>query len=105
MIGFAKKAGKTASGEGISLENIKSGKAKLVILASDASENTAKRIRDKSKNRNISVIEILDRKELGKAIGTEERVVVSILDKGFADSIKTIVGGSMHGENTNLSTC
>ena len=93
MIGFAKKAGKIASGEGITLENIKKNRTKLVILAKDASENTSKRIKDKAKYRDIAFIEILDRKELGKAIGNEERVVISIIDKNFSESIKMIAGG------------
>lgn len=102
MLGFAKKSGKLASGEGITLENIKNGKALVVILAKDASENTSKRIRDKANYRDILVIDILDRKEIGQATGVAERVVVSITDRGFADSIKTITGGSMHEEDTNI---
>ena len=83
MLGFAKKAGKITSGEGITLENLKNGRVKLVILASDASANTSKRI---------------------KAMGGEERVVVGITDRGFADSIKKIVGGEQHGKDTNTQT-
>lgn len=98
MLGFAKKAGKIASGEGISLENIKKNKAKLIILANDASENTSKRIKDKAKYRNIEVIDILNRKEIGKAIGSEDRVVISVLDKGFAESLKKIMGGILVDE-------
>lgn len=101
MLGFAKKAGKISSGEGITLENIKKDKALVVVLANDASENTSKRIKDKASYRNIEVIQLLNRKELGRAIGVDERVVISITDKGFAQSIKTIVGGNLHGENTN----
>lgn len=104
MLGFAKKAGKITSGEGITLENIKNGRVRLVILASDASNNTAKRIRDKASYRNIKVIECLDRYEIGNAIGIDERVVVGIIDKGFADSIKKIVGGEEHGKDTNTQT-
>lgn len=102
LLGFAKKAGKLASGEGITLENIKNKKALIVILASDASENTSKRIKDKARYRGIPVVEDLTRQELGKAIGVGDRVVVSITDKGFADSIRTIIGGNMHEENKNI---
>lgn len=104
MLGFAKKAGKITSGEGITLENLKNGRVKLVILASDSSNNTSKRIKDKASYRNIQVIEDLDRYEIGNAIGTEERVVVGITDKNFADSIKKIVGGEQHGKDTNTQT-
>ena len=40
LIGFAKKCGKAFSGEEITLEKIKSKKAKIVFIASDASGNT-----------------------------------------------------------------
>lgn len=105
MLGFAKKAGKITSGEGITLENIKNGRVKLVLLASDASPNTSKRIKDKASYRNIQVIEILDRYEIGKAMGIEERVVVGITERGFAESIKKIVGGEENGKDTNTQTC
>lgn len=99
MLGFAKKSGNLLSGEGITLENIKKNKVKVVILANDASENTAKRIKDKAGYRGIPVVELLTREELGKAIGGQERVVVSITDLKFAQSILVIVGGNRHGEN------
>lgn len=101
MLGFAKKAGKITSGEGITLENLKNGRVKLVVLANDASLNTAKRIKDKAGYRNIQVVESLDRYEMGKAIGIDERVVIGITDRGFADSIKKIVGGEQVGKDTN----
>ncbi len=101
MLGFAKKAGKLSSGEGITLENIKNNKALLVILASDASDNTAKRIRDKAAYRNIMVVEELNRKEIGTATGVGDRVVVSITDDNFARSIKAILGGNVDGKNKN----
>ena len=39
LIGLATKAGKTASGEFLTEREVKSGKAALVIVAGDASEN------------------------------------------------------------------
>ena len=44
LIGLATKAGKTASGEFLTEREVKSGKAALVIVAGDASENTKKKI-------------------------------------------------------------
>ena len=52
LIGFAYKSRKMVSGEGITLEAIKKNKVKLVFLASDASENTRKRM-ERSINRRI----------------------------------------------------
>ena len=43
LIGLAMKAGQVVSGEFSVEKCIKSGKAKLVIIATDASENTKKK--------------------------------------------------------------
>ena len=43
MIGLATKAGKTVTGEFMSEKAVKEGKACLVIVASDASDNTKKK--------------------------------------------------------------
>ena len=43
LLGLCKKAGKTGSGEFQCEEAIRSGRARLVLLAADASENTRKR--------------------------------------------------------------
>ena len=43
MLGMAAKAGKTASGEFMTENAVKSGEAALVIVAEDASDNTKKK--------------------------------------------------------------
>ena len=43
LIGLAMKAGKCVSGETMTESETKSGKAKFVIVAGDASENTKKK--------------------------------------------------------------
>lgn len=99
LIGFAYKSRNLVSGEGITLEEIKKNKVKLVFLSKDASENTGKRIKDKSTARNILVCEIFDRYELGKAIGKDERVVIGITDRSFSNSMLTILGGEACAED------
>lgn len=93
LVGFAYKSRKMVSGEGITLEHIKKEKVRLVFLSKDASDNTAKRIKDKAASRDIPVCEFFDRYEMGKAIGKEERVVIGITDKNFANSMLTLLGG------------
>lgn len=90
------------SGEGITLEQIKKNKVKLVLLSKDASENTAKRIKDKSNSRSIRVCEEFDRCELGSAIGKDERVVIGITDGHFADSIAKLLGGEACAEDESI---
>ena len=50
MIGLAQKAGKIVSGEFATEKAVKTGKAALVIVAGDASENTKKHLVMQSAN-------------------------------------------------------
>ena len=70
MIGLATKAGKVASGEFCTEKEVKSGRAYLVIVADDASDNTKKKY------------------TLGHAMGKEFRASLVILDEGFAKGIR-----------------
>ncbi len=99
LIGFAYKSRKMVSGEGITLESIKKDKVKLVFLASDSSENTRKRIKDKCSYRDIIVNEDLNRQQIGKAIGKEERVVIGITDEEFSQSMLKLLGGGAYAKD------
>ena len=46
LIGLATKAGQTASGEFMTEREVKTGRAALVIVAGDSSDNTKKKFRD-----------------------------------------------------------
>ena len=48
LIGIAKKAGKIAAGEFQTENAVKAGKASLVIISEEASENTKKKFRNMS---------------------------------------------------------
>ena len=87
MLGIAKKAGKLASGEFLTEEAVRSGKAKLVIVSEEASENTKKRFRDKTTFYQVPLYERFDMVTLGKAIGCEARAVISVNDAGIARTI------------------
>lgn len=88
-MGLAMRAGKLAFGEEGVLKAIRSGQARLVVLAEDASDNTRKKFQDKCRHYNVALSESFSRYELGAAIGKEERVLVAVLDSGLAQRIKT----------------
>lgn len=90
MLGISLKAGKLKTGEGV-IDSIRSKKAKLVIIAADASERTKKTITDKAKFYNIDCIIRSTSAEISKAIGKNNRVAVSILDQKLAEKIKMIM--------------
>ena len=85
MLGMAMKAGKVVSGEEMTLASIKSGKAQLVIIASDASDNTRKLFQDKCAFYKVPTAEFGTKTELGWAIGKAERSALAIEDKGLAE--------------------
>ena len=88
LIGLAMKAGRCTSGEMMTESETKSGRARLVIIASDASENTKKKFRDMCKFYEVPIYIYGDKDTLGHAMGKEFRASLAILDKGFADGIR-----------------
>jgi ribosomal protein L7Ae-like RNA K-turn-binding protein len=91
LLGLANRARKIISGEELSVKEIRSGKARLILLSADASANTAKKITDKCKSYEVPLKIIENREILGHAIGKEARVVVAILDQGFAKKLMTLL--------------
>ena len=87
LIGLAMKAGRCTSGEMMTESETKSGRARLVIIASDASENTKKKFRDMCKFYEVPIYIYGDKDTLGHAMGKEFRASLAILDEGFADGI------------------
>ena len=88
LVGLATKAGKTVSGEFMTEKEVKSGKAALVIVADDASDNTKKKFRDMCEFYKVPIYFYADKDTLGHAMGKEFRASLAILDEGFADGIQ-----------------
>ncbi|MDZ5473438.1 YlxQ family RNA-binding protein [Bacillus sp. 31A1R] len=91
LLGLANRARKIISGEELSVKEIQNRKAKLVLLSADASANTNKKVTDKCKSYNIPYKLVENRFLLGQAIGKEARVVVAVLDEGFAKKLMTLL--------------
>lgn len=94
LLGLAKKAGKLKSGEFSVETEIKKGKAKLVVVASDSSENTKKKYNDYCSFRKVPIFFYGDKESLGKCIGAEFRAAVVVTDEGFANGIIKAFGNS-----------
>lgn len=87
LLGLAQKAGKIASGELAVEKSIKSGKAKLIIIAADSSDGTKKRYRDMSQYYQVPLYEILTKQQLGSCIGKEYRAALTIADAGLTKAV------------------
>ena len=85
---LAQKAGKIASGDFAVKSALKGGKVKLLIIASDASDNSKKDIYYLAGLYSVKTIEILDREQLGMAIGKAKRTAIAVLDANFANMMK-----------------
>ena len=90
MLGLAQCAGKTISGESFCIDAIRNKSAHVVFLASDAGVNTTKKITDKAKYYNVVLDNRFSSSELSGAIGKNNRMVIGVLDIGFAKKMKEI---------------
>lgn len=88
LIGLATRARKVVSGEFGTEAEVKAGKAYLVIVATDASDNTKKKFKNMCAFRKLPIYICSDKVTLGHAMGKEFRASLAVLDKGFANEIK-----------------
>ena len=87
MIGLATRSGNVVSGEFSTEKAVKTGRAHLVIVAGDASDNTKKKFSNMCSFYQVPIIFLNEKKELGHAMGKEFRASLAILDLGFANGI------------------
>ena len=87
LLGLAARARKLASGDAV-LQAVRQNKAKLVLLSTDCSRNSQKKIQDIC--RFYGVVCIVDGTvdELSAALGQPHRIAVAVLDEGFARSMQ-----------------
>jgi ribosomal protein L7Ae-like RNA K-turn-binding protein len=88
QLGLTMRAGKLVTGDEGVFKAIRSGEAKLVIIAEDASENTSKKFQDKCQFYGIPLMQMGSKVELGGSIGKEMRVILGVLDGGFAQMLQ-----------------
>lgn len=87
-IGLATKAGKLLSGEFSTEKAVKEGKAQLVIVAADASDNTKKMFTNMCTYYKVPIYFFSDKIKLGHAMGKEFRASLVLLDKGLAGMVE-----------------
>lgn len=92
LISLATRAGLCVSGEFMTEREVKAGTAALVIVASDASDNTKKQFRDMCGFYQVPIYVYGDKDTLGHAMGKEFRASLAILDEGFAKGIQKQLG-------------
>jgi ribosomal protein L7Ae-like RNA K-turn-binding protein len=88
LLGIAMKSKNLVSGEFQTLEAVRSKKAYLVIISTDATDNTRKLFNDKCAFYEIPVVEYGLKEDLGRAIGKDLRSSLAVCDAGLAAAIK-----------------
>ncbi|MEG0369154.1 MAG: ribosomal L7Ae/L30e/S12e/Gadd45 family protein [Hungatella sp.] len=97
LIGLATKAGKIASGEFSTEKAVKDGKACMVVISEEASDNTRKMFTNMCTYYQVPIYFWGKKDELGHAMGKESRASLAVLDVGLAKAIvkqMNINGGS-----------
>ncbi len=84
MLSLATKAGKTATGEFSTEKAVKEGRAYLVVVAQDASDNTKKKFQNMCEYYHVTMKVFSDKVSLGNACGKEFRASLAVTDQGLA---------------------
>ena len=87
LLGLTAKAGKAASGEFACEKAVKTGTARLLVVAADSSGNTRKKFEDMCRFYETPLLFYADRDALGQGIGKDYRACVAVLDEGLAAAI------------------
>ncbi len=87
MLGLAARSRNLVSGEFMTEKAVKEGKAKLVIVSEEASENTKKQFTNMCSFYEVPIYFYGTKQELGHYIGKEFRASAAVTDEGFAKSI------------------
>ena len=94
LLGIAQRGRNIVSGEFATEKAIKEGTAKLVIVAGDASDNTKKHFHDMCAYRELPIIELENKDDVGHAIGKQMRASLALTDDGIASAIMKLVNES-----------
>lgn len=102
LLGMATRARMVQSGEFMVENAVKQQKAKLVLVAGDASDNTKKLFQNKCDYYKVPLYIRSNKEELGHAIGCESRASVCVVDEGFAKALIRLLKDEMGDGFENL---
>ena len=91
LLGLATKSRNIVSGEFMTEKAIKEGKAHLVIVGVDSSDNTKKMFTNMCEFYEVPIYFYGKKEDLGHAMGKELRSSVAVTDPGFAKSLRKLL--------------
>ena len=94
-IGIMQKAGACATGETDSGAACRSGKAKLLLLAADASENARHRAEGFVYGRGVLLVTLpYEKTDLARILGRGVTSMLAVTDRGLADAVMKALAAS-----------
>ncbi len=84
LISLCAKGRNVVSGAFATEKAVKEGKASLVIVTEDASDNTRKKFKDMCEYRDIPFYLYSDMDSMGRSVGCEMRTSIAVVDEGLA---------------------
>ncbi|QOR36021.1 ribosomal L7Ae/L30e/S12e/Gadd45 family protein [Clostridium sp. 'deep sea'] len=103
FLGIIKKTGKIIAGYDTVKDNF--NKAKLIILAEDASDKMKQKMLRRCKEHNKELVCYGVSKQYGRALGIKDSVILAIIDKNFSEVLKSkfgfevLIGGEKFGKS------
>ena len=91
ILGLAKRSKNLLIGTDTVVNNLNNGKAKIVIVAKDASNATIETLKNKCYYYNIPLDLSFLSQEISQAIGKENIKVVALCDQGLKESLDKLV--------------
>ena len=97
MLGLAARAGALVTGTQHVREAVRAGSVRLVLLATDSSDNSREKLVPLLDARRVAYLAVSDRGTLGAAVGKGPLSAVGITVQSFADRIRTELGRDSDG--------
>jgi ribosomal protein L7Ae-like RNA K-turn-binding protein len=90
LLGIARRAARLSLGNDATMDSMRQGEARLVILASDLSPRTAKGIKDVAEQEEVAAVQIgATMDEISMALG-KRTGIVAVNDAGFAKKMHAL---------------
>ena len=101
LLGLARKAGRIVPGSDAAGQCLRQGKASLLLLVSDASDNTARRARRRAEETGTELLFLpYTKEELGRALGRRTCALAVLTDEGFASALKKILNNQLSNQSS-----
>ena len=88
LLGLMRRAGAIELGEDNSVLTVKAGKAKLLLLSSDASDAAVRKAEGMCFGRSVQLVPVhYTREELGLSLGVKSCAMAAVTDIGFSNAL------------------